>query len=140
MKILFFLTTFVSLWAALAGRTFNFRPGSPSPVTPVPSPEPTKPSLREFSLSDFRYPGAEVVFLSGSRLSLKSQDSPEEITNWYKKKITDLSVNVRNFVQTNTNGEISNQLVGAGAEGKVRIEISKARSASGVEILVTINE
>jgi hypothetical protein len=109
----------------------------PSPtVTPTSQPEDKTSGLL---LADFRYPQAEVVSLEANNLSLKSFDSVEAITGWYKKKITDLNLSIRSFIQTNTNGAVSSRLTGVGKKGKIGVEIEKEEASASVKILVTVS-
>jgi hypothetical protein len=90
-------------------------------------------------ISDFRYPDAEVVKFEEDSFHLKSSDNIEEVTNWYKKKISDNKIGIRNFIQTNTNGNFSNLLQGASEDENIKVEIEKTSSDSDVNILVTLN-
>jgi hypothetical protein len=112
---------------------------APPPLTATPAVQ-KKSETGGWLLVDFRYPRAEVVSLSARQLSLKSSDSVEAVTGWYKKKIADLDLSIRNFVQTNTNGAVSNYLTGVGKKGKIGVEIKKEETSAGVKILVTVSE
>ncbi len=103
-------------------------------LSPTSQPEKENPIL-----ADFRYPQAETVSLSGQSMSLKSRQSAEAITAWYKTRITDMNMNMRNFIQTNTNGNIANQLTGSKDKGKIKVEIDKKPDSSEVQILITIS-
>ncbi len=132
MKTIVLLATF--LWAALAGKTFYFRSDEPSAAVKEALP---KEEEADFSLADWRYPGAEALKLSGDSLTLKSSDSAKEIADWYKKKIADLNLSINNFIQTDTNGEIESQLTGSGRRKKVKVEIS--RTAADPRTMITIS-
>src|SRR3989344_5032212 len=56
------------------------------------------------NLSSFIYPGSIILNQSGGEIILQSTDDPQVITNWYKEKITNMGMNAKSFVQTNTNG------------------------------------
>jgi len=149
-KILLAMGALIVLAAVVAKITFSRNRVFPLPssslimakITPLSSPTTgqTNQKEKELALADFRYPGAEVVFLGSNSLSLKSTEAAEIITTWYKGKLTDLNLNIRNFIQTNTNGNVRNYLTGTDEKRKIRVEIEKEKSALAVKILVTISE
>lgn len=148
-RILAAMGALIVLAALVAKITFSRNRVFPLPssslimaeVTPLPSPTsvPTNQKEKELTLADFRYPGAEVVFLGSNSLSLKSTDATEVITTWYKRKLIDLSLNIHTFIQTNTNGNVSNHLTGTDKKRKIRVEIEKEKFDSAVKILVTVS-
>jgi hypothetical protein len=97
------------------------------------------PKGKELILADFRYTGAETVSLGNNSLVLKSSDEPETVTAWYQKKLTEMDLNIRNFIQTNANGKIKNQLSGVGEKGKITVAIDKESASATVKILVTVS-
>jgi len=142
LKLLIVMGVMAAL-AAVVARVSLFR----NKVLPLSSPSftlaevtslPQEPKKQEPVLADFRYPGSETVSLGNNSLVLKSADEPAVITAWYKEKLTESGLNIRNFIQTNTNGRIKNQLSGAGEKGKVAVNIDKDTSAT-VRILVTVS-
>ena len=126
---------------------------SPSPtptITPTPTPQPTnppptstptptnKPNPQPQTVTDFQYPNSNVVSINGNTTIFESTDDPKKITNWYKDKIKSMGMNATSFVQTNTNGNILNKLVGANGNRKVEIEITKQNNQPTVKISVTL--
>lgn len=112
-----------------------------SKAEPTPSvlpPSPT-PFVLELVLGDFYYPGAKTTRLSGSKVYLKSTDEVEKITSWYKTKISALKMNLRNFVQTNTNGSFSHQLTAADEKEKIEVLINRGQGEKETEITVSIS-
>lgn len=100
---------------------------------------PTPESDTTFSLGNLIYPNSETIRLEGNTIYLKSTDSPEAITNWYKTKISSLGMAINNFVQTNTNGSILNLLNGADQRGKIGVEIKKNSTDAKIDITVSIS-
>ena len=88
-------------------------------------------------LDDFYYPGAEVVSLSGNSFQLRSFDDVQEITDWYKGVINDRNMSIKTFIQSNSNGQISNQLIGVGQKEQVKITINKNGLAVMIAVLIT---
>ncbi|MGI5826411.1 MAG: hypothetical protein ACOX50_03295 [Patescibacteria group bacterium] len=88
-------------------------------------------------LEEFRYPQAEVLSLAGSSFQLRSFDDVQKVTDWYKEKISKREMTVRNFIQTNSNGLVSNQLLGANQQEQVKVTINKDGPAVGITVLIT---
>ncbi len=117
---------------------------TPEPETPEPSasteplvtqtPSPTQ--LEEVTYGDWLYPGASVESRD-DKLVLTSFDSPDQITDWYKNKITSLGFNVRSFVMTSANDVVKNVLSAAKADREVGVTITKNPGDSLAEIEVT---
>lgn len=111
--------------------------------TQVPSPTLTLPTLTSVpslqkDIKNFIYPGSIILKQSQKEMTLQSSDDPSVITNWYKEKITNLNMNAKSFVQTNSNGHVVNKLIGANTEFKVTIEIERNSSSSISSIKVSI--
>ena len=102
----------------------------PSTSTPIPS--------SQINMSSFVYPGSIILNQSGDEMTLQSTDDPQAITNWYKEKITGTGMNAKSFVQTNTNGNVLNKLIGAKAGFKVKIQIEKNSSGNITAIKVSL--
>lgn len=122
---------------------------SPTPTnTPTPSPQPTvipptatptsKPNEQSQKISDFQYPGSAVISISSNTAVFESTDDPKKITDWYKDKIKSMGMNATSFVQTSTNGNILNKLVGAKSGSEARVEITKQNNQPTVKISVTL--
>ncbi|MCL4418615.1 hypothetical protein M1146_00770 [Patescibacteria group bacterium] len=105
-----------------------------STLVPSSVPSPTKSNI-----DSFIYPGSIKVNGGENSLVLQSNDDPQAITNWYKEKITNISMNAKSFVQTNTNGNVINKLVGAKPGFKVGVEVSKKSGEGTVRISVTLD-
>ena len=120
--------------------TKSFFDSSNEALGPTPdSVKPAEDNGNSFSLGRLIYPGSEITRFEGSRIYLKSLDAPDNITGWYKNKISGLGMNIKNFVQTNTNGQIKNQLNGVSSGERVNIEINKNPDKEWVEIIVNIS-
>ncbi|MCL5090731.1 MAG: hypothetical protein M1514_01840 [Patescibacteria group bacterium] len=110
-------------------------------VSLTPAPSSNGLSLpSDFNINDFFYPKAVLVGNLNGNYLLKTDDSMENVIGWYKNKIPSSKMNVKTLIQTNTNGNIINQLVGSGPEGELRIEMSKESSQPEIQILVTFNK
>ncbi|MBI3443339.1 hypothetical protein HY008_01585 [Candidatus Woesebacteria bacterium] len=102
-------------------------------IIPTSTPQPISPNL-----SEYRYPNSTVESLSDNSMSLRSADDPKVITDWYKNKINAKGMNIKTFVQTSTNSNVVNKLVGAKAGLEIRVEITKKAGDSVTEISVFI--
>ncbi len=117
---------------------------SPQPsVSPVPTVTPKTPPLPKEDkliipspLQIWAYPGSTSVGDS----KWQSNDPPQVITNWYKDKIKSQGMNATSFVQTNTNDNILNKLVGANGSMKVSVEITRASGISQTSISVVLDK
>lgn len=105
-----------------------------TPLSPAPTPQ-VSTIGQNTSLNSFSYPHSTEV--SGNEgLVLQSTDDPRVITDWYKNAILSHNLKTTSFIQTNTNGEVFNQLVGANGNSQVRVEISKQAGQDTVTIKV----
>lgn len=94
---------------------------SPSPIaTPQATPTPQLTNLQKFS-----YPNSKLISSNSGTVILESTDSAAAITTWYKNQIKSTGMKATSFIETNTNGEIFNQLVGADGVEKIKVSISK---------------
>jgi hypothetical protein len=91
------------------------------------------------NLNDFFYPGATQISSHDNELKLESSDDPSKITDWYKSKIESLDMNAKSFVNTKTNGNVLNKLVGDNGDLEVRVEISKKENETKVKISVELD-
>lgn len=89
------------------------------------------------SYSDLQYPNSRQAGSNDASLIFESSDDPDLITNWYKEKIRNLGMNSKSFVQTKTNGNVLNKLVGARGDKEVRVEIVKKNDESVTKITVS---
>ncbi len=127
----------------------TFEPAS----TPNPTSEPT-PSPTEFPLSSpgpqssaptnqsiilsYRYPGSTILTQNPSHLELKSSESPNKITEWYKSKIKSLGLTTHSMSSTSTNDNILNVMAAAGNNSQVKIEIKKQSEEQNTVIKVDL--
>lgn len=115
----------------------SFKSTPQQSVTVVPTVNLT-PTSTPTPLNSFKYPNSTQIS-NGVELILQSFDNPQTITDWYKNIITGNGLKTTSFIQTNTNGEILNKLVGANNNSEVRVEISKQANQAVVTIKVTTN-
>lgn len=87
-------------------------------------------------INDFKYPGASINSQSGNFLEMDSLDNPDNITNWYKEKISSLGMNTKSFVVTKTNDNILNKLAGDNGSLEVVVEIKKSAGENLTKIKV----
>lgn len=107
---------------------------SPTQIIKTPAPK-NSPNIST-NLSQFIYPNSKQISISGDKIVLESSDSPTAITNWYKDKIKSLGMSATSFVQTSTNDNVLNKLVGSSGNQQVRVEISKPASTLKVKITI----
>lgn len=103
----------------------------------LPSPlaiQQTNPDLQPNRFQKFNYPDAKVISSTNDSLILESSDSPSEITSWYKGQIHSQDMQTTSFIETNTNGEVFNQLVGTNGAEKIAISISTVSPGSLVKM------
>ena len=98
----------------------------------TPKPAPTSNTTQDI---DLQYPGSNKT---GSN-TYQSSDDPGKITDWYKDKIKSLGANSKSFVQTNTNGNVLNKLVGAKSGLTISVEIKKRSGDNQTTITVTLD-
>lgn len=106
---------------------------TPTPTeTPIPTlfptftPIPTQTSQNQTApdLQNFVYPGSQKI----NGTIYEHSDNPQTITDWYKNKIRDFGMNAKSFVQTNTNGNVLNKLVGSNGQLTITVEIENKNS------------
>ncbi|MDO8498394.1 MAG: hypothetical protein Q7S44_01265 [bacterium] len=138
--ILVFTITLVLLSTFYALQASNQLKNTDSQNTPTPTP--TSSNNRKFSppqgnySSDFVYPHATPT---PDFSSFKSSDDTTAITNWYREKIKSLGMSTTSFVQTNTNGNVLNKLVGSDGQKEIEVEISKKSSSKEAKIVLNVN-
>lgn len=132
------------------------KPPTPSPsstLTPIPSDTPTfTPTLTPTILTptpqpnnnnqlnlDLKYPNSIIISKNSNETTYESTDDPKKITDWYKDKIKSIGMKATSFVQTSTNGDVLNKLVGANSEKQVKVDISKQNNNILVKIVVVTN-
>ncbi|MBI4036907.1 hypothetical protein HY385_00600 [Candidatus Daviesbacteria bacterium] len=77
------------------------------------------------SSGQFVYPNAQTINQDQGMVNLQSEDNPTTITNWYQDKIKQLGFTITTSIQTNTNGNLSNKLIGNNKDQFIDIEITK---------------
>lgn len=106
----------------------------PLPPSPDPTDRQTYSSAPANNLEEFNYPNSTQTSLSEDSVTLKSRDDSGVITNWYKNKIKNLGMNTTSFINTSTNGNILNKLVGSDGKREIVVEITKKNNNEEVEI------
>ncbi|RJQ36929.1 hypothetical protein C4559_04330 [Candidatus Microgenomates bacterium] len=90
-------------------------------------------------MSAFIYPNSKLIDFEENLLTLKSSDSTEAITNWYKNKIKADKMSIETFIKTKTNNNVSNKLVGTNQNKQITVDIKKTASEKESEIIIKIN-
>lgn len=118
---------------------------APTPAATLVNNQPSPSAYQQVNLSSqtnnfqsFNYPNSKVTNLDNHTLILESQDNPTIITNWYKKQIQGQGMKTTSFVETDTNGEVFNQLVGTNGTERIRVSISKNATSQLVKIELNI--
>lgn len=113
-------------------------PSSTPTPTATPYLTPTVPvvSGKTFS-SGYKYSPSMVVSETESKITLRSENNPEDITNWYKEKIRSEGMNIKTFVTTRANDKILNKLAGADSDRELYVEITK--NPQDTETLITVS-
>lgn len=91
-------------------------------TSPTPSPTVDSDSV---NLDEYVYPAGNILERTENSVSLESSVEPKTITDWYKEKIESNDMNVRTFIQTNSNNNVVNRLVGTDGETQIRVDIVK---------------
>lgn len=120
---------------------------TPSPTVPIITKIPTSPlnivsptpQQAIKNASNLFYPNAHEISSDNGMSTLESSDDPDTITNWYKDLIKNMGMNTKSFVQTKTNGNILNKLVGSNATANISVEISKSSADKETKIIISTN-
>lgn len=115
---------------------FQAKPGGV--LSPSPTPTPPLTTSSSINISRFTYPHAKILSANSNTLNLESNANTAVITDWYKQQIKNSGMNTTSFIQTNTNGEVLNQLVGAKAEEKIKVSISTTASSQITKIEINL--
>lgn len=97
---------------------------------PSPTPSPLHTELI--------YPGSTLIKNTEQSFFLESEDTPDEITAWYKDTIESLGMNAKSAIQIQTNEDIQNKIVGANKDREVTIDITKKSDTKIVSIIITL--
>jgi len=100
-----------------------------NPITPIDT------SSHE---SVFMYPGSTVLSQSNGVIVAQSVDTPSQITDWYKEKVSGHDMNTTSVVTTNTNGAILNKVAASNGEMTVEVEVSRSDSDNFTKMTVKI--
>lgn len=119
---------------------------SPSP-TVTPNLEPANSASGNSNIQgisgsgtiNLQYPNSSLIKDEQRELTFISFDDPQVVTNWYKDQIKKKGMNVTSFVQTQTNGEVLNKLIGSNGQQKVEVEITKENNQKEVKIKLHVN-
>lgn len=107
---------------------------------PTPTPMSNNPQITSSdNHSTWIYPNASIISQANNHLELTTNDSANQVTDWYKNKIKQLGWNTTSFVMTNTNDQVLNKLVGAQNNQQVNVEITKVAGSSTVKISLKFN-
>lgn len=107
-------------------------------VTPNPTatPESTEAPVQSGDLSEWQYPSSQAIS-QGSELVLTSNDSTDQITDWYKSKVENKGFNVKSFIKTSANDVVKNVISAANGQESINVEITKDPSDSSATIKVS---
>ncbi len=105
--------------------------------TPTSTPV-SQNNTNSFRIDSLIYANASISSKNENALTLTSADDPQIITEWYKAKIKEYSLNTRSFVQTKTNGNVNNVLVASNSSDKISISIKRKSEDSTVFVDVSI--
>jgi hypothetical protein len=88
--------------------------------------------------SEWVYPGANIRSENADLIIIDTNDHHQKVTDWYKDKIKSTGGNVTSFVTTAVNGEIKNELEGAGGKAHVEVKIEKSAVSDVTIISISI--
>lgn len=94
-------------------------------------------SKRENTINIYIYPNAKQKSSSNNVLILESTDEPRQITEWYKKQITKNGMKTKTFIQTKTNDNVLNKLVGTNNTQSITVKITQKNNSSTTKIEIT---
>ena len=97
-----------------------------SPVKPTTIPK------TNIQITQFIYPGSNIVSQSNNNLDLISSDNPKTISEWYKAKIKELNMAVTTSVFTQANDKYLIKLSGTNGEYEVKGEVNKEGSGDSI--------
>lgn len=114
---------------------FNSNNISTPSSSPLPTITPTnKPIVTPTTIGWLVYPNAVIVSQNSDKVSSKSEDNIETITEYYEKVFDKNGSKNKSFIKTNTNGNIINKLSGIIKGKTLTIEIKKDSGSSTVYI------
>ena len=95
------------------------------------SPIPKPPAIEEYV-----YPNASSLESTNDSLKFNTSDSAQEVTDWYKNKISALNFNAKSFTQTSANGVTFNKITAARPGENIDVTIKKDQTTSNVQVTV----
>jgi len=98
------------------------------------SASPTSVPAVNQNIDAFIYPNGSVVNRENSSFTIESNDTPEQIVDWYRSKINEHDMNSTSVVQTNTNGNVLNKLAASSSTLSIEVEISRSNSSNTTKI------
>src|SRR5574337_815884 len=107
--ILISIFLLLNMRRASFGQKLALVQNSPSPIVP-------KSSMERFGYSSgsaidqYIYPESDIMESSPTQITLISYDSPESIVDWYKQKVTSSGFSSKNFIESSSNGFISDKI------------------------------
>lgn len=114
--------------------------GVKKPALTFTLPEMVEMTRLESKLEELKYPGAKVVRATEEEIELVSEGSVEAITGWYKERINEREMKIRNYIQTSANENVVSQLVGISDEQKLKVELSREAGETEVRVLIKLTQ
>ncbi len=115
--------------------TLNPSPSLAPQITLVPTTKPKSITTPDSHLSTWVYPGS-TLFSNNIYLS---QDSPQQITDWYKNKIRSEGFNIKNFITTSANEKIENKLTGSNNNQSTEVSITRSPGDNHTKIILVLD-
>jgi|GEM_PF-4634704 len=109
--------------------------GAEAPFSPKPTQVKKSVNNQNMSNSMWVYPNSSLV---GEGV-YESGDSPDKITQWYRKKIDLYGYDTRNFIKTSSNDDVKNVIAATKGNQKIDIEISKSGDSEFTRIEIELN-
>jgi hypothetical protein len=97
-----------------------------------------KPTSKPLPANDWQYPLSTEI--SQNPLTMKSQDSPDTIFDWYLVKIESLNLSATTKIRTKSNDTYRYVLAAAGDSIQLKVEINRDAGESNTTMTVTITE
>jgi hypothetical protein len=92
------------------------------------------------TFNKLHYPNSTVLDSESNAVLLESDDSSDEVMDWYKKQIKIFELNVETLVETTVNGNVLNRVVGADGQQQIGVEIIKLNEEESVKIIVMVKD
>lgn len=112
---------------------------NPSHNSPTVSLSITKSdSAPDDSDSEWKYPNSTRIDLGHGNYYYKSSDDPKAITDWYKKKVSALSLNLQTVITNTSNGNIINTIKASDNHTFITVIIEKEINDTSSKISLKI--